>query len=396
MRDPGFETICAHTGEDPARFCGAVVPPIFQNSLFVSPDCESFVHRGQPQSPQYDYTRVANPTTDILEAKLAAIERTDAARCFGSGDAAVTAAVLSGVKSGDHIVAVETAYGPTRAILGSYLQKFDISVTFIAGDDPQQWADSCKPNTRLFYLESPSSIVFHLQDIRAVAEIARERDITTVIDNSWASPYFQNPIEFGADLVLHSATKYLGGHSDIVAGVVMGSADRMSSIKAKEGTLLGGILDPFAAWLMIRGLRTLAIRMERHQQSGLKVAQFLQQHPRVAYVYYPGLESHPQRELAKAQLRGYSGLLSFELKDGDQAAAFRMIDRLRYFGIGVSWGGYESLAIPIGFPERSRGGTTVLPGVTSTQSKVTWGARLHIGLETADDLLEDLEQALRE
>lgn len=395
MREPGFETLCAHAGEDPSRFHGAVVPPIFQNSLFVAPDCETFAGRGTTHPGQYDYTRVANPTTDILEAKLAAIEKADGARCFGSGDAAVTAAVLHSVKSGDHIVAVETAYGPTRSILGSYLKKFNVEVTFVAGDDPQEWADACRPNTRLFYLESPSSIVFHLQDFHAVTALARERGITTVTDNSWASPYFQNPLEMGVDLVLHSATKYLGGHSDIVAGVVMGGKERMQSIKANEGSLLGGILDPFAAWLMLRGLRTLAIRMERHQANATTVARFLSEHPRVAHVYYPGLESHRQYALGKSQMRGYSGLLSFELKDGDEASAFRVVNALKYFGIGVSWGGFESLAIPIGFPTKWRGGSAALPGVHGASGKVNWGARLHIGLETVEDLLDDLGQALK-
>jgi cystathionine beta-lyase len=394
MRHPGFETLCAHAGEDPALHHGAVVPPIYQNSLFLSPDCETFIRRDQEHPQHYDYTRVANPTTDVLETKLAALEKAEAARCFGSGDAAVTASVLHSVKAGDHIVAVETAYGPTRSILGSYLRKFDVSTTFISGTDVQQWADVCQPNTRLFYLESPSSLVFHLQDVRAVTALAKERGVTTVLDNSWASPYFQSPLELGVDLVLHSATKYLGGHSDIVAGVVMGSKERLGSIKLQEGSLLGGILDPFAAWLMLRGVRTLALRMERHQSNAMAVAQFLSQHPRVAHVYYPGLPSHPQADLVKSQLRGFSGLLSFELKDGKEADSFRLINALRYFGIGVSWGGFESLAIPIGFPEKWRGGAAVLPGVHGSSGKIQWGARLHIGLETIDDLLEDLDRAL--
>lgn len=394
MREPGFETICAHTGEDPALHHGAVVPPIYQNSLFVAPDCETFVRRDKGHPGHYDYTRVANPTTDILEAKLAALERAEAARCFGSGDAAVTAAVLHSVKAGDHIVAVETAYGPTRTILGTYLRKFDIETTFVPGQELDHWADACRPNTRLFYLESPSSLVFNLQDIRRVTALAKELGITTVLDNSWASPYNQSPIELGVDLVLHSATKYLGGHSDIVAGVVVGGKTRMDSIREMEGTLLGGILDPFASWLMLRGLRTLALRMERHQTNAMAVAKYLEQHPRVAHVYYPGLPSHPQYELGRTQLRGYSGLLSFELKDSDEAAAFRVVNGLKYFGIGVSWGGFESLAIPIGFPEKWRGGAAALPGVHGAVGKINWGARLHVGLETLDDLLEDLAGAL--
>jgi cystathionine beta-lyase len=382
LKEPGFETLCAHAGEDPSRFLGAVVPPIFQNSLFASPDCATFVNRSALHPDIYDYTRVGNPTTDILETKLAALEKAEAARCFGSGDAAVTAAVLHSVRAGDHVVAVDTAYGPTRSILGEYLRKFDVSVTFVEGTDIQQFADAIQPKTTLIYLESPSSMVFRLQDLPAVAALAKERGITTVIDNSWASPYFQNPLEFGIDLVLHSATKYLGGHSDIVAGVIMGSKERLDSIKQNEGSLLGGILDPFAAWLMLRGLRTLGVRMDRHQSSALAVARFLEAHPRVGCVHYPGLESHPQHALAKKQMRGTSGLLSFELTDGTQADSFALVDRLHYFRIAVSWGGYESLAIPVAFSGREGG------------AGPRWGARLHIGLETPEDLLEDLMEAL--
>ncbi len=392
MRDPGFETLCAHAGEEPARHLGAVTPPIFQSSLFVSPDCETFIHRGADGSPVYDYTRNANPTTDILQTKIAALEHADAARCFGSGNAAVAASIMHAAKAGDHVVAVDTCYGPTRSLLTSYLPPFGIECTFVPGDNPQQFADAARANTKLFYLESPSSVVFKLQDLRAVAQIARERGVTTVADNSWASPYFQNPLDCGIDLVLHSATKYLGGHSDIVAGVVAGENRYMDSISTNEGAQLGGILDPFASWLMIRGLRTLALRMERHQQSGLAVAKFLEANPKVAVVHYPGLESHPQHDLAKRQMQGSSGLLSFELKDGTQDDAFAFVNALHYFGIGVSWGGFESLAIPIGFRKQA---PVHYPGVTQKPTdEIRWGARLHIGLETVNDLLEDLSRAL--
>ncbi len=394
MKEPGFETICAHLGEDPSRQSGAVSPPIFQSSLFTSPDAETFVERGKQDSPVYDYTRVANPTTDVLQTKLAALERTEAARCFGSGNAAVTAAILHFVRAGDHLVAVDTIYGPTRSFLSSYVNRFGVETTFVPGDDPQQFANALQPNTRLIYLESPSSLVFNLQDLRAVSVLARERGIATVIDNSWASPYFQNPAELGIDVVVHSATKYLNGHSDIVAGAAMGSREHIGGLAVREGALLGGILDPFASWLMIRGLRTLAIRMERHQASGMAVAEFLEGHPRVARVHYPGLASHPQHGLAKSQMRGYSGLLSFELKDGSKEDAFRFVNRLKYFGIGVSWGGFESLAIPIGFPQ-GKGGPVHLPGVTPSPDEVRWGARLSIGLETVEDMLEDLDSALK-
>ncbi len=381
MKEPGFETLCAHFGDDPDRFLGAPVPPIFQNSLFTSPDTEAFLRRGDRRPSGYDYTRVANPTTEVFEQKLAALEKTDLARCFGSGMAAVCAAVLSRVRAGDHVVAVESAYGPTRSFLSDYLARFQIGVTYVPGDDPEQFAAAARPETRLYYLESPSSLVMRLQDVEAVVTLARERNIATVLDNSWATPYFQNPVEFGVDLVVHSATKYLGGHSDVVAGVVMGPEKHMRLLIAQEGVLLGSILDPFAAWLLLRGVRTLGVRMDRHQQSGLAVARFLEAHPKVACVAYPGLESHPQYALARRQMRGCSGLLSFALKDGGFSAARDFVDRLRYFGIAVSWGGFESLAIPLTFPPDAAG-------------QVLAGARISVGLETVEDLLEDLAQAL--
>lgn len=375
-REPGFETLLAHAGEDPRRYEGAIVPPIYQTSLFTSRDVAAYEESAHSLREPYYYTRINNPTTEILQVKLAAIEKAEAARCFGSGMAAVTAAIMHAVKAGDHVVAVETIYGPARSALSTYLAKFGIYVTYVDGTDPQQFADASRPNTRLFYLESPSSLVFRLQNLPAVVAIAHERGISTVLDNSWASPYFQNPLEFGVDVVLHSATKYLSGHSDVVAGAMMGSRDRIDAISEHEGSLLGATLDPFAAWLLLRGVRTLAVRLDRHQQSALRVAEFLETHPTVACVHYPGLPSHPQHDLACRQMRGFSGLLSFELKDGGKPAAAAVVNRLRFFGIGVSWGGYESLVVPLHFRSDR------------------WGMRLHVGLETVEDLVQDLADAL--
>jgi cystathionine beta-lyase/cystathionine gamma-synthase len=361
---------------------GAVVPPIFQNSLFCSPDAQTWEARRRLYPEIYDYTRVANPTTDILEAKLAALECAEAARCFGSGMAAISAALFHSVRPGDHVIAVQTIYGPSQALLSRYLRRFHISTTFVPGIDPQQFADAIQPNTKLIYLESPSSLLFHMQDIAAVTALAHERSILTLIDNSWASPYFQNPLLLGADLVVHSATKYLGGHSDLVAGVLMGAKVHIDSIKENEGALLGSVLDPFASWLMLRGLRTLPLRMERHQANALAVARYLEAHPKVARVYYPGLPSHPQYALGQRQMRGYSSLMSFTLKDGGKEALLAMLNRLRYFHIACSWGGYESLALPIILSEEEPG-------------HCPWGARIHVGLETVDDLIDDLENALK-
>lgn len=382
--DPG--TLCAHHGEDPALNRGAVTPPIFQNSLFTSPTCED---RGKkwvsPDPSSYDYTRVANPTTDIAEAKIAALEGAEAARCFGSGMAAISAAILSCVKAGDHVVAVETSYGPTRQFLTDYLTRFGVTTTYVDGADPQEWQDAVLPNTTLFYLESPSSIIMKQQDLRAVAAIAKANGIATICDNSWATPIFQNPIRLGVDLVLHSATKYLGGHSDIVAGVVVGSAARIKKLVADEGCLLGAVLDPFASWLLIRGLRTLPIRMERHQSSARSIACGLTEHPKVASVFYPGMPGDRQASLTRSQLRGTSGLFSLELKSPGRDPIYKFCNHLKYFGIGCSWGGFESLAIPSGAPEKSLGGT-------GSEHRAL--VRLHIGLESPDDLWDDIEHAL--
>ncbi|HZP84522.1 MAG TPA: PLP-dependent aspartate aminotransferase family protein [Chthonomonadaceae bacterium] len=399
-KKPDFETICTHWAEDPAQYQGAITPPIFQNSLFTAPDCETrergwsaaVVKRGalgetmgEETAELYDYTRISNPTTDIAEAKIAALEQGEQARCFGSGMGAISAAILSCVRAGDHVIAPETVYGPTRDFLSSYLARFNVTASFVDGCDPNDYADAMQPNTTLFYLESPSSLLFKQQDLSALTGLAKERGIATICDNSWASPYFQNPLQWGVDLVVHSATKYLGGHSDIVAGVAVGSAERMTSLRNREGALLGAVLDPFASWLMLRGLRTLALRMERHQQNATRIAHALLNHPAVAAVYYPGLPTDPQPELTCRQLRGTSGLLSVELKAQSKEATYRFVNALRYFGIGCSWGGFESLAIPISIPAR----------LVDKGEGLRWIVRLHIGLESANDLWDDLESALK-
>jgi cystathionine beta-lyase len=393
---PNYDTICTHWGEDPALNRGAVAPPIYQNSLFSFPDCatreqnytltpDAGPNTAGGVSRFYDYSRVSNPTTDIAEAKIAALEGAERARCFSSGMGAISAAILACVKAGDHVVAPSTTYGPTRQFLSDYLKRFGVTVTYVDGNDPQQFADAMTPNTTLIYLESPSSVVLRQQDLAAVASIAREHNAATICDNSWASPIFQNPIHFGIDMVVHSATKYLGGHSDVVAGVVAGSAERIKKLTFEEGCLLGACMDPFAAWLLIRGLRTLPIRLERHQKNARTMVQRLREHPAVEFVLYPGQPDDPQRDLTCRQLRGTSGLLTLALKEDGKAATHRFVDALHYFGIACSWGGYESLALPATASRHILG----LPG-----DGHRWLVRLHIGLEAVEDLWEDIERAL--
>jgi cystathionine beta-lyase/cystathionine gamma-synthase len=379
---PGFETLCIHFAEQRRRDLGAASPPLYQNSTFTFPDCETFSHFRDSDFSRFVYTRVSNPTTALLEQKIAELERGEAARACASGMAAISAAVLSCVKSGDHIICIETVYWPTRTFLSDYLPRFGIETTYVHGTDVEDFRKALRPNTRLIYLESPSTALFELQDLATVAELARSRGIATACDNSNATPYFQNPIPLGIDLVVHTATKYLGGHSDLVAGLVIGSADRIRTLTKHEGELLGGVIDPFASWLMLRGLRTLALRLERHHQNATVLARFLASDSRVARVFYDGLESHPQAALARRQMRGHSGMLSFELRENSRERAFQVVDRLKYFCIAVSWGGYESLAVPLEVPDPATG-------------EKTWIIRLSVGLESIEDLKADIDQALQ-
>ena len=325
------------------------------------------------------------------EDKIAALAGGERAKLLGSGMAAISAAVLHCLKAGDHLVTINTIYGPASNFIGSYLvEKMGISVTYISGEDPEEFRAAIRDNTALFYLESPSTAVYSMQDIKAVAGIARSRGIKTVIDNTWATPHFQKPLEMGVDLEVHSCSKYLGGHSDIVAGVVIGREKDILDISLNEHQLLGAKMAPFEAWLLTRSLRTFQMRMERHQQSALQIAEYLEKHSMVRRVIYPGLASFPQYDLGRSQMSGYSGLMSFELATDDLEAVKRFVNGLRIFRIGVSWGGHESLvyAPAISYlkemsEERFRE-MGIAPGLI----------RISVGLENRGDLARDLEQAI--
>lgn len=382
-RRPGLETICIHHAEDREAQLGAAAPPLYQCSIFTYPDCESFVNRKAPGDGRYDYTRVANPTTALLEAKVAELERGEACRAFASGMAAISAGILSCVKTGGHVITVDTVYGPTRRFLTEYLPKFNIETTYIRGTEIEQFQSALRPNTQLIHLESPSSFFFEVQDMPAVVALAKSRSIAVSIDNSNASPLFQNPLDHGVDLVMHTASKYIGGHSDLVGGLVVASRERIEKLVSLEGELIGGIADPFASWLMLRGLRTLGVRMDRHYKSALTIARLLEMDSRVARVWYSGLDSHAQARLAKKQMRGHGCLVSFQLQNPTRERTFAVVEALKLFGIAVSWGGFESLAIPIETPDPATG-------------KPTWIIRLSLGLESIEDLKADLYQALGE
>jgi len=386
------QTDCIHYADTPERFLGAVVPPIFQNSLFVYPTFEKFSNARKRGAQSYIYTRGNNPTVEIAEQKIARLEKGESAKCFGSGMAAITSAILSFIKAGDHIVSVKQVYGPTYEFLSSYLSRFNIETTFVSGLSVEELKAAIRQNTRVIYLESPTSLIFQLQNLSEIAKLAKQRKIITIIDNSWATPYFQTPLEMGIDIVIHSCSKYLAGHSDVVAGVVVGKKDYIERISRSEFSLLGGILHPFDAWLLVRGLRTLPLRMERHFHNALKVANFLENHPKVLKVNYPLLSSHPQYELAKKQMRGGSGLLSFELRTDNVRKIEKFVNSLKLFHLGVSWGGCESLVVPIATSRKKDKRTRKMHHEKLGTSPYL--IRLSVGLEEVEDLISDLEQAL--
>jgi len=370
------EEICTHLGDDYDRFLGAIVPPIFQNSLFTR----------KTENHGYVYTKVANPTIEIAEKKIAALEEGEAALCFSSGMAAISAALMSLLEAGSHVICPLNAYTPTRIFLSEYMARFGVETTFVVGDTVEEFERAIRPNTKVIFLESPVSITFKLQDLAGVAALAKAKGIATVIDNTWATPLFQNPLKFGIDIVVHSASKYLGGHSDILGGVAVASRERIEAMNRNERGLFGAAMDPHQAWLLIRGLRTLPLRMKRHMESGIAVAKFLESHPMVEQVFYPALPSHPQYELGRKQMTGYSGLFSFLPKLRREQTG-ELVKRLRVFEEGPSWGGFESLINTPGLwmDEETSRAHGIPPGLL----------RVSIGLEPPELLMEDLDRALR-
>ena len=391
-RKKGIETRLAHEGEDRLEHQGAVVPPLYQNSLFVFKDWDDIDAAFADRTSRPIYTRLTNPTTLLAEQKIAALAGDGyAARLTASGMGAVSAAVMNSVDAGDHIVAVKNIYGPANNLINRYLAgKMGISVTFVAGDDPAQFEAAITDRTRLIMLESPSSAVFGLQDIEAVASLARSKGIRTMIDNTWATPLWQKALDMGVDIEVHSVSKYLGGHSDIVAGVIISRPEVIHDIIVNESELLGATMAPYTSWLLVRSLRTLPMRLRTHAENARAVADYLESHPAIAAVHWPGLESHPQHDLARRQLKGFTGLMSFTLATDDVEAIKRFVNGLDVFRIGVSWGGHESLVYAPAISYLRE-----LPPERFADLGISLGdIRISVGLETREDILADLEQAL--
>jgi cystathionine beta-lyase/cystathionine gamma-synthase len=380
------ETEAVRGGADLSKKNGPLSTPIYQTSTFEVTDSEQQVRAA---STDQFYTRYGNPTNSVVEAAIAELEGTERALLFDSGMSAITTSVLALVKAGDHIVAQRDIYGGATKFFTQWLPKLGVDTTLVDTTDYEQHERAIRPNTRLLYLESPTNPTVRIVDLKKAASLAKQHGITTMIDSTFATPINQRPAEFGIDLVMHSGTKYFGGHSDLISGIVAGRGDLIQQIHATR-TTLGGNMDPHAAWLLLRGIKTLAVRVQRQNENALRVAQFLARHRAVRRVNYPFLEGHPQRALAIEQMSGGGGIVSFEV-DGSGEDACHVSESLNLFTLAPSLGGVDSLvSIPvltshamITLEERKKMGVT--------EQLV----RLSVGIESADDLIADLEQALR-
>ena len=389
MSDPeknNISYILNELGEDRDQYFNAIAPPIIQTSNFAFAKVDDLRKAFEDESSAYLYSRGINPTVDILRKKLAALDGAEDCLVFNSGAAAIFASVLANVKAGDHIVSVDKPYTWAQKMFNEILPRFNVTTTYIDGRNIENFERAILPHTSLIYLETPNSWDFAIQDMKAVADLAKSEGIITICDNSYCTPLYQKPIEFGIDLVLQSATKYIGGHSDVVAGVLTGSKEMIGKIFNSEYLNIGSGIQPFNAWLLIRGLRTLPVRLERIAHSTQKVLTFLKQHPKVEKVFFPFDESFPQYQLAKQQMKGACGLLSFIVKAGSIYQIENFCESLQHIFMAVSWGGHESLIIPKC--------SSIQRGDFDAANKEHRMLRLYVGLEEPGYLTEDLEQAL--
>lgn len=373
--------------EDREQYFNAVAPPIMQTSNFAFKKVDELRNAFADEYGSLLYSRGNNPTIDILRKKLAALDGAEDCLVFNSGAAAIFAAVLANVKSGDHIVSVKHPYTWAKKMFNVILPRFGVTTTYVDGTNIENFERAVLPNTRVIYLETPNSWDYAIQDLKAVAELAKAENIITICDNSYCTPIYQRPVELGIDMSLQSATKYIGGHSDVVAGVLSGSKEMITKIFNSEYLNIGSGISPFSAWLLIRGLRTLPMRLEHITKTTWKVLEFLKQHSKVEEVLFPFDNDFPQYDLAKQQMSGACGLLSFYIKADSIDAVERFCESLQHIMMAVSWGGHESLIIP------------KCAGIKREQfnaaNKDHRMMRLYVGLEEADYLTGDLERALK-
>ncbi|GGG95027.1 trans-sulfuration enzyme family protein [Silvibacterium dinghuense] len=375
----GFATRAIHDGQAADPLTGAVNVPIYLTSTYAQEEIGK--HKG------YEYSRVSNPTRDALEANLASLEGGASAHVFASGMAAITAMVTL-LKSGDHVICGENVYGGTPRLFNQVITRYGIEFSYVDTSDLEKVRAAIRPETKLVHIETPTNPLMTLTDIRAVADVCHERGVELAVDNTFMSPYFQRPIELGADIVMHSTTKFLNGHSDGLGGVLVGTKPEHKEAFAFVQKCTGGILSPFECWMVLRGIKTLAVRMKQHDANGRRVAEFLAAHPKVAKVYYPGLATHPQHDLAARQMSGFGALIAFQTGGLEQANA--VLKRVKVCTLGESLGGVETL---ISHP------ATMTHAAIGAEARANLGitdglVRISVGIEDVDDILGDLEQAL--
>jgi len=379
--------ILTHHGEEREKYFNAVAPPIIQSSNFTFDSVEEMRACISDEMNHHVYSRGNNPTVEILRKKVAELEHAEDALITSSGSAAMAISIMAHLSAGDHVICIKKPYSWTNKLVTKLLSRFGVTYDFIDGTNIENIENAINLNTKVLILESPNSLTFECQDLEACAKLAKKHNFITVIDNSYCSPIFQNPIDFGIDLVVHSGTKYINGHSDVVMGVICGSKELIAKIFNSEFMTLGVNISPNDAALAIRGLRTIDLRVKRSDESAKKVVDYLKSHPKIGRVIYPFSDDFPQLDLAKKQMRGCGGLFTIELKAQSKDQVLRFTKAIQKFLIAVSWGGYESLMIPsITFHD--------MPGVEDSPIPWTY-VRLYVGLEDPEYLIADLKQALK-
>jgi len=391
LKNAHFATLCVHGSGGVDEKTGAVSIPIYQSSTFAFKDAKHGADIFSGEQEGYVYTRIGNPTQSALEKEMAFLEGGEAALAFGSGMAAISSIVLSLCQAGDNFVSSNTLYGGTHSLFVDTLPRMNIEAREVDTTDLTQIESAIDEGTRLIYVESPANPTLAITDLEACSKIANKHGIPLVIDNTFSTPYFQQPFQLGAHIIVHSATKYIGGHGDTVAGVVIGKKDYIDELRGNFLRDLGGVISPLSAWLLVRGLKTLAVRMQRHEENALKIAKYLQFHPKVERVWYPGLATHPQFELGQRQMSGSGGMVSFEIKGGRKTGE-RLMNTVKIFTLAVSLGDVDSLIEHPASMTHSTYSDEQLEKVGITQGLV----RLSVGLEDVHDLIEDLSQALRQ
>ena len=385
----GFATRAIHAGEDRKRYADSVTTPIFQTSTYIFKDSKEIEAYTKHGKARFEYGRYGNPTEKVAAARLAALGNAEACALFGSGMSAIITSILALVQSGDHIVITDDAYKKTLEFCNAYLRRFGVDCTVVPFGDYAALEAAIRPKTRFIFSESPTNPYLNIFDLDELRRIAKKHGVMTLIDATFSTPVNQRPLEFGVDLVLHSCTKYLAGHNDILAGAILGRQELIDQIYALHKAI-GGVIDPHCCYLLLRGMKTFPLRVAQQNKSAMEVARFLEAHPQVKRVYYPGLESHPHHAIAKSQMSGFGGVVTFEIKGNIQAAK-RFLDNLRLCFIGPSLGGVETLIThpaTVSYYDRTRKQRYAL-GITDTL------IRLAVGVENTEDIIADVDRALK-